>query len=67
MGPQGGLLRIPKLVVDFRTETQPDFTFNFRIIVSWRLANRLVWPAVLTLREEVWTVNPPAVVKKVLG
>ena len=67
MSPQRGLLWIQKLVVDLRTETQPGFTFNFRIIVSWRLANRLVWPTVLTLREEVWTINPLAVLKKVLS
>ena len=67
MGPQRGLLWIQKLVVDFRTETQPDFTFNFRIIVSWLLANTLVSPTVLTLREDVWAVNPLAVLKKVLS
>ena len=67
MGPQRGLLWIQKLVVDFRTETQPDFTFNFRVIVSWLLANRLVSPTVLTLREDVWAVNPLAVLKKVLS
>ena len=67
MGPQRGLLWIQKLVVDFRTETQPDFTFNFRIIVSWLLANRLVSPTVLTLQEDVWAVNPLAVLKKVLS
>ena len=53
-------------MVDFRTETQPGFTFNFRIIVSWRLADNLVWPTVLTPQKKVWAVNPPAVSMKVL-
>lgn len=66
MGPWGGLLRVQKLVVDFRTETYPGFTFKFRII-SWWLANRLLRPAVLILWEEVWAINPPAVLKKVLS
>ena len=54
-------------MVDFRTETQPGFTFNFRIIVSWKLADNLVWPTVLTPQKNVWAVNPPAVSKKVLS